>query len=131
MENDVEAEIHASRQPRQGTQSHNCCGSGPRSSSSGGGVPRTVGARISPGPFFDSTLSADGCCWNNITFTGPPLSLSQMPVGAVQPSAVRHGGGGGHGVEDGPVFTSPDASKHVQELCSLRSAFTPRSPSSV
>ena len=259
---DVEAEINASRQPRRGgTRSHQRFGSGPgsnvfgSSSSSGGGVPRTVGARVSTGPFFHSTLSADGYChpaqkddwsygksegaacpqdwdpphrgpgykrergelrgggadggWgaslrgfrgagggggegdetdrgsgfmgvsattatththsqtsspppsimssddvsvssfghpvtvlpgspNNLTFAGrPPPSLSRMRLEAVRSPVVRHGargggrGGGRGGVEDGPVFTSPDASKHVQELCSPRSAFTPRSASSV
>lgn len=73
---------------------------------------------------------------NNVTFAGgrPPPSLARIRLEAVRSPVVRHGraerGRGGN--EDGlPVFTSPDASKHVQELCSPRSAFTPRSASSV
>lgn len=256
MADDVEAEIKASRQPRRGTRSHQRFGSGGNtglgSSSSSSGVPRTVGARVSTGSFFHSTLSDgdvgyhrewtgkssgrsglrggnsltgiedhdldlpqhrpgykrergeqceggsdDG--WgpslrgfreygggtgdrgqagllgvsgstqthsqissppsvmssddvsvssyghpvmvlptspNNVTFAGgrPPPSLARIRLEAVRSPAVRHGRAprGRGGVEDGgPVFTSPDASKHVQELCSPRSAFTPRSASSV
>lgn len=241
---DVEAEIKASRHPRRGTRSHQRFGAGPGSngfgsSSSSSGVPRNVGARVSTGPFFHSTLSADGdgyghrADWNgkgarsglrgwdppqqrgqgykrergelrgggsdggwgaslrefrggdgcedadrcsafvgvsatshsqtsspppsimssddvsvssyghpvtvlpgspnNLTFAGrPPPSLARIRLEAVRSPVVRHGRTeSGRGVEDGPVFTSPDASKHVQELCSPRSAFTPRSASSV
>lgn len=243
---DVEAEIKASRHPRRGTRSHNRFGAssgsnGLGSSSSSSGVPRTVGARVSTGSFFHSTLSADGDAqgshrvgWNgkdarsgprgwdpsqrgqgykrergelrgggadggwgaggfrgfrgdgcerdagggsaflgvsatthsqtsspppsimssddvsvssyghpvtvlpgspnNLTFAGrPPPSLARIRLEAVRSPVVRHGRAdrGLGGVEDGPVFTSPDASKHVQELCSPRSAFTPRSASSV
>lgn len=240
---DVEAEIRASRHPRRGTRSHHRLGSsgsnGLGSSSSSSGVPRTVGARVSTGSFFHSTLSADGDFYrdwgakngrssfrghslsgakdheldlplrgpgykrdrgeqcggsdsglgpsfgdfrregrdrdgpgfmgvsgstqthsqtssppsimsddvsvssfghpvmvlptspNNVTFAGrPPPSLSRIRLEAVRSPAVRQRQMG-RGVEDGPVFTSPDASKHVQELCSPRSAFTPRSASSV
>lgn len=242
----MEAEIKASRHPRRGTRSHNRFGAssgsnGVGSSSSSGGVPRTVGARVSTGSFFHSTLSADGDVhgshrvdWNgkdarsglhgwdpsqrgqgykrergelrdggadggwgaslrgfrgdggcdgdagggaaflgvsattthsqtsspppsimsddvsvssyghpvtvlpgspnNLTFAGrPPPSLARVRLEHVRSPVVRHGRAdrGPGGVEDGPVFTSPDASKHVQELCSPRSAFTPRSASSV
>ncbi|CAM9583606.1 unnamed protein product [Scytosiphon promiscuus] len=91
---------------------------------------------------------------NNMRFDGrPPPSLAKIRLEAVRSPIVRHrsargggrsGGGGGGGSSSGgnrddsrgsgggePVFTSPDASKHVQELCSPRSAFTPRSASSV
>lgn len=255
---DVEAEIKASRQPRRGTRSHQRFGSG-GSSSSSNSVPRTVGARVSTGPFFHSTLSnnANGYedahrettqedCWNNgnsarsgggsrggykrdrgelrgggadggwganlrgfrggevdedgdrdrgsafltvppatshsqtsspppsimsslddvsvssyghhpitvlpgspnnLTFAGrPPPSLTKKRLEVVRSPVVRHGrreqgrgmddsggsaGGSGGSGGGGLVFTSPDASKHVQELCSPRSAFTPRSVSSV
>lgn len=79
---------------------------------------------------------------NNMRFDGrPPPSLAKIRLEAVRSPVVRRNGGSGrsragrgagglleHG---GPVFTSPDASKHVHELCSPRSAFTPRSASSV
>lgn len=85
---------------------------------------------------------------NNVTFAGgrPPPSLARIRLEAVRSPVVRHGraprgrggsedggggGGGSGGSGGGPVFTSPDASKHVQELCSPRSAFTPRSASSI
>lgn len=74
---------------------------------------------------------------NNVTFAPggrPPPSLARIRLEAVRSPVVRHGRvpRGRGGLEDGgPVFTSPDASKHVQELCSPRSAFTPRSASSV
>lgn len=247
MADDVEAEIRASRHPRRGTRSHQRFGSnssnGLGSSSSSSSVPRTVGARVSTGSFFHSSLSADGdhrheewpagngrsnqrgshslsaaddrgfdpqlrgpgykrdrgeqcgggpdrglgrrirelegegagdrdregafgavsACTqthsqtssppsimsddvsvssyghpvvvlpsspNNVTFAGrPPPSLARIRLEAVRSPAVRHNQG--RGVEDGLVFTSPDVSKHVQELCSPRSAFTPRSASSL
>lgn len=84
---------------------------------------------------------------NNIHFNGrPPPSLAKIRLEAVRSPAVRRGsrsgagearsgrggsGGGGGMHNGGPIFTSPDASKHVHELCSPRSAFTPRSASSV
>lgn len=74
---------------------------------------------------------------NNMRFDGrPPPSLAKIRLEAVRSPVVRrNGGGGGRSRGErgagGPVFTSPDASKHVQELCSPRSAFTPRSASSV
>ena len=84
---------------------------------------------------------------NNMRFDGrPPPRLAKIRLEAVRSPVVRrNGGGGGSGggrsrggrggggllEHGGPVFTSPDASKHVQELCSPRSAFTPRSASSV
>lgn len=76
---------------------------------------------------------------NNMRFDGrPPPSLAKIRLEAVRSPVVRHGRSGARGgrgdAEDGnggPVFTSPDASKHVQELCSPRSAFTPRSASSL
>lgn len=64
----------------------------------------------------------------------PQPSLAPIRLEAVRSPVVRHGRtgrGGRGGGGGGPVFTSPDASKHVQELCSPRSAFTPRSASSV
>lgn len=244
---DVEAEIKASRQPRRGTRSHQRFSTGPGSifggsSSSSNSVPRTVGARVSTGSFFHSSLSADGERYdfrgkgsrsgmrgshkrerelrgsgsdgcgrvpnlrgfrhrdddeeddgddegeeeegdmgsafmgvpttthsqtsspppsimssddvsvssygqgqghpitvlpgspNNLTFARrPPSSLTRVRLEAVRSPIVRHGQAREHGQgeEDGPIFTSPDASKHVQELCSPRSAFTPRSASSV
>ncbi|CAN0462954.1 unnamed protein product [Laminaria digitata] len=70
---------------------------------------------------------------NNLTFAGrPPPSLPRMHLEGAKTPVAKGGRAGGRavGVEVGR-FTSPDASKHVQELCSPRSAFTPRSASSV
>ncbi|CAM9773580.1 unnamed protein product, partial [Discosporangium mesarthrocarpum] len=67
---------------------------------------------------------------NNISFGDrPPSFVPRVRLEAVRSPKVVGGGGGGVGLDE-RLFTSPDASKHVEQLHSPRSAFTPRSNSS-
>ncbi|CAM9574327.1 unnamed protein product [Choristocarpus tenellus] len=71
---------------------------------------------------------------NNISFADrpPPSFVPRVRLEAVRSPRVVGGGSGPGGVGlDEKLFTSPDASKHVEQLHSPRSAFTPRSSSSM